>query len=58
MRALLSGALNIAINILTSQGDFFRKLLRDRLAHKSSSKIFLSTKRELKIFYVLDPSAH
>ena len=58
MSALLSGVLNIAINILTSKGDYFRKLLRDRLAHKSSSTVFLSTKRELEIFYVLDPSAH
>ena len=50
--------LNIAINILTSEGDYFRKLLRGRLAHKSSSAFFSSTKRELEIFYVLNPSAH
>ena len=50
--------LNIAINILTSEGDYFRKLLRDRLAHKSSSTFFSSTKRDLEIIYVLDPSAH
>ena len=29
--------LNIAINIVTSEGDYFRPLLRDRLAHKLSS---------------------
>ena len=58
MRALLFGVLNIAINILTSKGDYFRKLLYDRLAHKSSYEVATSTKHELEIFYVLDPSAH
>ena len=58
MRALLFGVLNIAINILTSKGDYFRKLLCDRLVHKSSYEVATSTKHELEIFYVLDPSAH